>query len=99
MADNSPIPDRRPLIYGVVAVAVLLTAAVLFWPRADKSDPSTMVLTPESLRAEAPCNFGWPICRGGTHVLAWACRSQMRARYSCSKPGTMASVGSRSVLS
>lgn len=58
MADDSQLPDRRPLLYGVVAVALLLTAAALFWPHGeDESEPGTMVLTPESLQVsseEAP---------------------------------------------
>ena len=50
MADQSQIPDRRPVIYGVLAVVVLLVATALFWPTSEEAGPDTMVLTPESLR-------------------------------------------------
>jgi cell division protein FtsN len=53
MADQSQIPDRRPLIYGLMAVAVLLAATALFWPSSDESSPDTLVLTPESLQVAA----------------------------------------------
>lgn len=51
MADQSQIPDRRPIIYGLLAVLVLLAATALFWPSSDSESPDTLILTPESLQA------------------------------------------------
>ncbi len=50
MADSTPVPDRRPLIYGLMAIVILLAATVLFWPSAEDEGTPTMVLTPESLQ-------------------------------------------------
>ncbi len=44
-------PDRRPLIYMLVAVAILGVGVFIFWPQSD-STPD-MVLTPESVRNTA----------------------------------------------
>jgi cell division septation protein DedD len=40
--------DRRPLVYGVFVLLILVAAAYLFWPRQPK--PQSLVLTPESVR-------------------------------------------------
>lgn len=40
--------DRRPLIYGVFVLLILVAASYLFWPRTPHSD--SLVLTPESVR-------------------------------------------------
>lgn len=50
MAEKSQVPDRRPVIYGILAVVVLLVATALFWPTSEEAGPNTLVLTPESLR-------------------------------------------------
>jgi DedD protein len=49
MRENEQTPDRRPLVYGIFAVAILLVAAFLFWPQGEK--PTDLVLTPESMRS------------------------------------------------
>ncbi len=43
--------DRRPLVYGIFALVILVAASYLFWPRSPK--PDSLVLTPESVRTEA----------------------------------------------
>ena len=40
--------DRRPLVYGVFVLLILVAASYLFWPRSPK--PDSLVLTPESVR-------------------------------------------------
>ena len=42
--------DRRPLVYGVFALLILIAASYLFWPRSPQ--PDSLVLTPESVRTE-----------------------------------------------
>lgn len=41
--------DRRPLVYGVFVLLILVAASYLFWPRTPK--PESLVLTPESVRS------------------------------------------------
>lgn len=43
--------DRRPLVYGIFALLILVAASYLFWPRSPQ--PESLVLTPESVRTEA----------------------------------------------
>ena len=43
--------DRRPLVYGVFVLLILVAASYLFWPRSPK--PDSLVLTPESVRTQA----------------------------------------------
>jgi DedD protein len=50
MTDPKQIPDRRPVLFGLLAVLVLLAATALFWPSSDTPDSDTLVLTPESLQ-------------------------------------------------
>lgn len=52
MRDPEQTPDRRPLVYGVFAVAILLVAAFLFMPPSEDA-PADLVLTPESTRQNA----------------------------------------------
>lgn len=52
MRDPEQTPDRRPLVYGVFAVAILLVAAFLFMPPSEE-EPADLVLTPESMRQNA----------------------------------------------
>jgi cell division protein FtsN len=40
--------DRRPLVYGIFALVILIAASYLFWPRSPQ--PESLVLTPESVR-------------------------------------------------
>ena len=40
--------DRRPLVYGIFALVILIAASYLFWPRSPQ--PDSLVLTPESVR-------------------------------------------------
>ena len=40
--------DRRPLVYGVFVLMILVAASYLFWPRSPQ--PDALVLTPESVR-------------------------------------------------
>lgn len=47
---QAEVPDRRPLLYAVVGVIILGIAAVLFWPDGHEQPPSSLVLTPESVR-------------------------------------------------
>ena len=55
MSPDTHSPDRRPLVYGGVALLILLAAAFLFWPHgADDPTPTRMVLTPESVREDNP---------------------------------------------
>jgi DedD protein len=42
--------DRRPLVYGIFALIILVAASYLFWPRSPQ--PESMVLTPESVRSD-----------------------------------------------
>jgi cell division septation protein DedD len=42
--------DRRPLVYGVFVLLILVAASYLFWPRSPK--PDSLVLTPESVRTQ-----------------------------------------------
>ena len=55
MSPDTHSPDRRPLVYGGVALLILLAAAFLFWPHGDDDPtPTRMVLTPESVREDNP---------------------------------------------
>lgn len=40
--------DRRPLVYGVFVLLILVAASYLFWPRSP--EPESLVLTPDSVR-------------------------------------------------
>lgn len=40
--------DRRPLVYGIFVLLILIAASYLFWPRSPQ--PDALVLTPESVR-------------------------------------------------
>jgi len=42
--------DRRPLVYGIFVLLILVAASYLFWPRSPK--PDSLVLTPESVRTQ-----------------------------------------------
>lgn len=42
--------DRRPLVYGIFALIILIAASYLFWPRSPQSE--SLVLTPESVRSD-----------------------------------------------
>ena len=57
MRDPEQTPDRRPLVYGVFAVVILLVAAYLFMPQG-KDEPTELVLTPESVRQNAAVDAG-----------------------------------------
>lgn len=52
MRDPEQTPDRRPLVYGIFAVVILLVAAYLFMPESG-NDGTDLVLTPESVRQDA----------------------------------------------
>ncbi|HKK71004.1 MAG TPA: SPOR domain-containing protein [Candidatus Krumholzibacteria bacterium] len=39
MNDPLETPDRRPLVYGGVAIVIFFVAAFLFWPRGEQTDP------------------------------------------------------------
>ena len=43
--------DRRPLVYGVFVLLILVAASYLFWPRSPQ--PDSLVLTPESVRTRS----------------------------------------------
>jgi cell division septation protein DedD len=43
--------DRRPLVYGVFVLLIVVAASYLFWPRSP--EPDSLVLTPESVRTQA----------------------------------------------
>lgn len=51
MSKSIEAADRRPLVYGVFVLLILVAASYLFWPRAPK--PESLVLTPESVRTES----------------------------------------------
>ncbi|RKZ06938.1 hypothetical protein DRQ32_10610 [bacterium] len=43
--------DRRPLVYGLFVLLILVAASYLFWPRSPQ--PESLVLTPDSVRTES----------------------------------------------
>ena len=51
MPKSMEATDRRPLVYGVFVLLILVAASYLFWPRSPK--PDSLVLTPESVRTQA----------------------------------------------
>lgn len=50
MNDRTDAPDRRPLLYGLFAVAIVIVASYLFWPRG--SGDSALVVTKEGVRSD-----------------------------------------------
>ena len=50
MSSSNEATDRRPLVYGVFVLLILVAASYLFWPRSPK--PDSLVLTPESVRTQ-----------------------------------------------
>ena len=51
MAKSIEPADRRPLVYGVFVLIILIAATYLFWPRSPR--PESLVLTPESVRTDS----------------------------------------------
>jgi cell division protein FtsN len=50
MNDRKDAPDRRPLLYGLFAVAIVIVASYLFWPRG--SGDNALVVTKEGVRSD-----------------------------------------------
>ncbi len=51
MAQRKDDSDRRPLLYGIAAILILVAALFLFWPRGGE-DASVMTFTPSSSEGE-----------------------------------------------